>query len=99
MAASVEISFNAAALLHAVSVLLDATLLDTDAEVIKALQSYGVRFSKAKLPASKAVARLNLLACLIWIVASIVSVASISSGSHILSVTDQISASVLPRNQ
>ena len=36
---------------------------------------------------------------LLRIVASIVSVASIASGSHILSVTNQISASVLPKNQ
>ena len=57
MAASVETSFND--LLHAD---LEAELPDTDADVIKALHSYGVKFSKANSPASNAGARLNLLA-------------------------------------
>ena len=62
MAASVETSFND--LLHAD---LEAELPDTDADVIKALHSYGVKFSKANSPASNAGARLNLLAGLMWL--------------------------------
>ena len=62
MAALVETSF--ASLLAADS---DAVLPADDAGVIRRLVTYGVKFSKAKLPATNLSTRLNLLAGLMWL--------------------------------
>jgi hypothetical protein len=45
----------------------DTALPYTDADVIKALQGYGVKFKTAKLTASSTVARLKFLAGLMWL--------------------------------
>ncbi len=61
MAGPAETSFNA--LLHADS---DSSFLDSDADVIAALSSYGVVFKKGKSP-SFVETRLDLICGLLWL--------------------------------
>ena len=62
MAAPGEAPFSS--LLHADS---EQLLPVTDAEVIQALTSYGVEFSKAESPKTHPATRLNLLAGVLWL--------------------------------